>query len=162
VNSLSPSNAHLLSSLIRWIHVLSMAFLLGGSGLLWAAASASSLPTQNGQPNRLFQSLALIYERLAWLSNGLLVLTGVGNLAVFEAGLPGWGTPWGNKLVTKLLVVLFYLIFSLVRSLAVIRMGAEARLSGSSGLHRILSILYAGTLLMVALILALAVRLAHG
>ncbi len=159
--SLEPIFAHFLSLLVRWIHVIFMAILLGGAALLW---SWRFRPNVIGQalPASAFLSVAERYEGLAWLGIGLLVLTGIGNLAAFREGLPGWNTPWGNKLIAKLLSYLFFMIFSLFRSMVVVRLGMDSGEAESSPNWRLLRFFYAGTALFAILILFLAVWLAHG
>ncbi len=158
---MEPIFAHLLSLLVRWIHVISMAILLGGAALLW---SWRIRPNGTGQAlsASAFLSVAERYEGMAWLGIGLLVLTGIGNLAAFREGLPAWNTTWGNKLIAKLLIILFFIGYSLFRSMVIARLAMDSERADSSSSYRILRPLYAGTALFTILILFMAVWLAHG
>lgn len=144
---------------IRWMHIAAMALVLGGALLLWGA----SLRTRNHeqQPLPTVLPVAWTYEWLFWAGLGTLVMTGVGNLGVFGAALPAPAGPWGVKLIAKLLLVLLLMGVSVVRTLLVTRLHAQTTAIGPA-LLPLLRRFYAGTTLLLAAILLLAVSLAHG
>jgi hypothetical protein len=155
---------HLKFLIIRGVHIASMAVLLGGAILLWAASF--SLKSQKaGDDVHLFLFLAGRYEWIAWGAIWLLVFTGVGNLAAFGESLPQRSSDWGTKLGIKLFLVIAFIAFSLVRTAFVARLDTlkdtsmleisrrgQARLGG----------LYAATTLFLIVTVGLAVSLAHG
>lgn len=129
-----------------------MAIVLGGALLLW------SLSVQEEQP---MLRAAEQYERLFWAAIGLLVVTGIGNLGVFGAGLPASVTVWGTKLTLKLFAVLLFMLFSLIRTLLVAQFAdVQSKIDDDSS--SLIRRLYAGTTLFLIVILLLAVSLAHG
>ena len=141
---------HVLHVAIRWVHVAAMATAFGG------AVSVLALATRPGPLGAgAVVGVALRYEWIFW------AMTGIGNLAAFGADLSGPSTPWGATLVLKLGSVLALVFFSLPRTLAV------AHLSGSTGaiaagvVTRLRNV-YAATTGAFAVILGLAVWLAHG
>src|SRR5262245_35746877 len=95
---------HLLSSLIRWLHVAAMAGLLGGAVLVSGIARRPRTPGAVG-PDDPFLVAARAYEWLFWTALGVLVMTGVGNLGAFGPALPGRETAWGGKLIFKLAAI---------------------------------------------------------
>ena len=147
---------HLLHVAIRWVHVAAMATAFGG------AVSVLALAIRPGSlAAGAVVGVALRYEWIFWAAAGVLAMTGIGNLAAFGADLSGPSTPWGATLVLKLGSVLALVVFSLPRTLAV------ARLSGSTGAIATVVVtrlrnLYAATTGAFAVILGLAVWLAHG
>lgn len=66
-------DAHALHLFLRWSHVAAMATALGGAllvtAVVWRRDRHGSL------------AVAVAYERLFWAAAGVLVMTGVGNLA---------------------------------------------------------------------------------
>ena len=158
MKNMSP---HFLSFLTRWIHVAGMAALLGGSLLLWIF-SARWKEEPSGQYSRVFLQVAASFEILFWSAVGLLVLTGIGNLGAFGAGLPGLETAWGRNLALKLGLVLVLALFSLPRSLLVARLEIAEETAGFTRLRPLFLRLYAATTILSLAILYLAVSLAHG
>lgn len=132
---------------IRWVHVVAMAAALGGAFLVtwltWRASADRAL------------DVAVRYEQLFWAAAGLLVMTGVGNLGAFGAGLPEPATEWGRTFTTKLWLIAALVALSLPRSLTVLR-AAAASAPGES-----LRTVYAATTAALAVIVALAISLAH-
>ncbi len=158
--SMLPLDQHLLSFVVRWIHVSSMALLLGGTMFLFVLALRGR--TQPSVDHDRWLSLAARrFEWLFWLAIGVQVITGIGNLGAFGTTLPAPLTPWGIKLVVKLSFVLLLIPLSLVRTFLVARPvlaeGGPAPLPA-----RVAQVIYAGTGLMVGWIVLLAVSLAHG
>lgn len=133
---------------VRWIHVASMAVLLGGAAVIWghlrladdgAVAAAES------------------YEWLFWAATGLVVLTGVGNLGAMAPAVPGPATDWGVTFALKLAAVGGLLAGSLVRTMAV----ARWRAGGGPTADRLRGAYVATTVYLLVLV-ALAEVLAHG
>jgi putative copper export protein len=97
------------------------------------------------------------YEWLFWAAAGVLVMTGVGNLGAFGSGLPEPDTRWGTTLVVKLSSVFVLIVLSVPRTLAV---GALVRERPATA--RRLGFFYGVTAAALALILGIAILLAHG
>lgn len=76
--------------MVRAVHVLSAAFVVGGAIL---AAGAHS------------RSTAKAYEWAFWGAFALLLLTGIGNLGALGAGLPSPASGWGRRFWGKLSLV---------------------------------------------------------
>jgi putative copper export protein len=98
---------------------------------------------------------------LFWAAAGVLAMTGIGNLAAFGASLLGPATNWGTTLLLKLGSVVLLVVLSLPRTLAVARLSASPG-AMAAGLVRTLRNLYGATAGAFAVILALAIWLAHG
>lgn len=147
------------SYLVRWLHVGSMAGLFGGAMLILAISLQS--PDHGGVRHGMLLAVAQTYEWLFWLAVGLLVMTGVGNLGAFGEAVPDRETAWGGKLVVKLAAVGAFALFSLARTLLVIILGAATD-RGASAQRKVLQWAYAGTVLLAAAIVGVAVSLAHG
>jgi putative copper export protein len=146
---------HVLHLAIRWLHVAAMATAFGG------AIMVSTLAARGGVDfARALLPAALRYEWIFWAAAGVLAMTGIGNLAAFGASLLGPATSWGTTLLLKLGSVLALVILSLPRTLAVARLGA-ATASPAASLVTIRN-LYGATTAAFAIILALAIWLAHG
>ena len=156
-----PFDAHFLSFVIRWIHVVAMALLLGGAGLMWGL-SVQTKTLSPSEPQHTLLLAAERYELIFWLAIGLLVMTGVGNLGAFGGALPSPNTTWGQKLTIKLSLVLIFILLSLIRTLLIARIGAVGSDALTMPLSRICLRLYASTTLFTATILVAAVALAHG
>ena len=102
------------------------------------------------------------YEIVFWVAIGLLVMSGIGNLGVFGKGLSDWHTPWGMKLFIKLMFVAVLVFFSLVRTFIVSRLYlSNLQELSASWLHN-MERFYVATALLLAIILTLALGLAHG
>ncbi|MDX1748129.1 MAG: hypothetical protein R3324_19520 [Halobacteriales archaeon] len=143
----------LLSLLVRWVHVLSMALLLGGAVSVWWMFRTAPTDALG-----LRIAAAAAYERLFWLGLGLLVATGVGNLGAMAPAIPTSG-PWAEMFVGKLGLVIVLVVLSLGRSLGLNRVQ-----SGSRSVRRVRPIrhAYAMTAILLVGIVAVAEVLAHG
>jgi len=133
-----------------------MATAFGGSVTVLAL---STRPTSESASAAI--AIAIRYEWMFWTAAGVLAMTGIGNLAAFGAGLLGPATNWGQTLLLKLGSVLALVLLSLPRTLAVARIGA----SSAGELRATLAMLrnlYGATTAGFAVILGLAVWLAHG
>lgn len=149
-----------LHLLIRYLHIVAMALMLGGALLLWRL-SVSAPATDGDAQQRLMLFGARRYEFLFWLALGVIVMTGVGNLGALGAALPGPQSTWGTKFIAKVGFVLVFILFSLMRTLWVARLGAAT--PGAFPTHSAaFQYAYGGTTLFVLAILFLAVSLAHG
>lgn len=152
MNDLEP-----LSLFIRWAHVVGMAAILGGALLVWALTARSS-PV--GPEARTGLLVAQHYEWIFWIAIGIQVMTGVGNLGAFGQALPSSTTAWGIRFTVKLVAVLLLALFSVPRTLAIVRTADHP--SRASAALRVVPALYAATVLLVLVIVALAVWLSHG
>ncbi|WP_049985807.1 hypothetical protein [Halobellus rufus] len=142
------SNA--LHLLVRLVHVLGMAAVLGGTVVGWQTLRAGS-----EVPLATVRRVEVVF----WAAMGLLVATGVGNLGTL--GPPGPSTRWGTVLTIKLSIVIGVVALSAVRSLAVLRLRAgESALPGVA--FDRLRLLYASTAWGLIAVVALAEALAHG
>jgi hypothetical protein len=149
---LDPNVVHVA---IRWLHVAAMATALGG------AISVLALSTRPGADSAgAVLAVAIRYEWIFWAAAGVLAMTGIGNLAAFGAALSGPATNWGITLGLKLGSVLALVILSLPRTLTVARMSASVAMA--PGMVIAVRNLYGATTGAFAVILALAVWLAHG
>ncbi len=151
-----PFDQHLLSFIIRCIHVLSMAFMLGGAILCWGL-SRPGAPAPEQYP-RLLLLATQKYEFFFWTAIGIQLITGIGNIGAIGTGLLGPTSAWGLKLTIKLFAFLLLMLLSVPRSTFNARLN-QALPVVRPGLFRAL---YAGTALYVAGIIILAVALAHG
>ena len=140
---------------IRWAHVAAMATAFGGAITVLAQATRPA-----GDPASAVLSVAIRYEWMFWAAAGVLVMTGIGNLAAFGADLSAPSTPWGTTLALKLGSVLALVILSLPRTLAVARMSHAAGTTPPTIVR--LRNLYGATTGAFAVILGLAIWLAHG
>jgi putative copper export protein len=147
---------HVLHVAIRWLHVAAMATAFGGAVTVLALSTRPA-----GDSAGAALSVALRYEWLFWAAAGVLAMTGIGNLAAFGAGLLGPATNWGTTLLLKLGSVVLLVVLSLPRTLAVARLSASPG-AMTAGLVRTLRNLYGATAGAFAVILALAIWLAHG
>ena len=138
-----------LSLAIRWLHVAAMATAFGGAALIgwltWRETPEPVLP------------IALRYEQLFWAAAGILVMTGIGNLGAFGPSLPSPASDWGRTFLTKLIIVGLLVALSLPRSLGVVLVASRGVARPST-----LRALYGGSAVLLALIVGLAERLAHG
>jgi hypothetical protein len=138
-----------VSLAVRYAHVVAMATVFGGAILVtWLA--------WRGPPDRIAE-VAVRYEQLFWGAAGVLVMTGVGNLGALGPALAAPGTDWGATFIAKLLVVALLVAISLPRSLAVIAIASGARPA-----RRALRSIYGSTTGILAVVVALALKLAHG
>lgn len=131
-----------LHLLVRTVHVLGMAVLLGGSAAVWYALRADrAVPLAT-------------FEWAFWATFGAMLVTGVGNLGTL--GPPAPDTRWGTVLTVKLLVVLAFTLGSGLRTLAVVRLP-----DGYTD-PPALRWLYGATTATLLLLVGLAEVLAHG
>jgi putative copper export protein len=145
-----------LGLFVRWAHVVGMAAILGGALLvLWLTAR----PSGKGAGDVRLE-IAQRYEWTFWAAIGVQAMTGVGNLGAFGQGLPAPTTAWGQRLTVKLVVVLALALLSLPRTLAVSVL--MNRPTTESGRSQVVPSLYAATVMLVLVVVALAVWLAHG
>jgi len=141
-----------LSLLVRSVHVLGMAFVLGGAVAIWWSYRT---------PRRIPVSLAAAYEWLFWGVMGAMLVTGVGNLGAM--GAPGPATRWGTLLTGKLVLVLAFVLGSFLRTAVVLRVRQrEQPDAGAATGHLSLRRSYAATAWLLAVLVALAEVLAHG
>ena len=112
------------SVVVRWLHVVAAASLLGGAGLAWWIVRAA---TRTAAPARTaaVRSVAQGYEWGFWTASGVIVATGVGNLGALAPTVPGPATDWGTVLSVKLALVLALLVGSVVRTLLVASLPAS-------------------------------------
>ena len=150
---LDPTVVHVA---IRWLHVAAMATALGGAITVLALATRPRADSASA-----VVAVATRYEWLFWAAAGILVMTGIGNLAAFGAALLGPSTEWGATLVLKLGLVLLLVVLSLPRTLAVARISVLLEADGRRSIAALRN-LYAATTAAFAVILALALWLAHG
>jgi putative copper export protein len=147
-----------MAFLVRSIHVGSVSFTLGGALLLLIVfAIHRSAPKSSTE---VLIKLMEAYEYGFWAAMGLVVATGVGNLAHFGDGLPGINTDWGQRFSLKLVLVGVLLALSAVRVLALHLVSSTppghraARCPALEGLH-------GATAVMVTGAMGLAVAMAH-
>ena len=145
-----------LGLFVRWAHVVGMAAILGGALLVWWLTARPS--RKDAGDVRL--EIAQRYEWTFWAAIGVQAMTGVGNLGAFGQDLPAPGTAWGLRLTVKLVVVLALALLSLPRTLAVAVL--MNRPAAGSGRSQVVPSLYAATVMVVLVVVALAVWLAHG
>jgi len=150
---LDPTVLHIA---IRWLHVAAMATAFGGAITILALSTRPGVDSASA-----VLALAVRYEWLFWAAAGVLAMTGIGNLAAFGAALLGPATNWGTTLLLKLGSVLALVVLSLPRTLAVARMSASAG-AVAPGVVPTVRNLYGATTGAFAVILALALWLAHG
>ncbi len=146
-----------LGLFVRWAHVVGMAAILGEALLVWWLTARPSR-ADAGSDTRL--EIAQRYEWIFWAAIGVQAMTGVGNLAAFGQSLPASTTGWGVRLTVKLVVVLALALASLPRTLVVVVL--MNRPAAESGGSQVVPSLYAATVMLVLVVVALAVWLAHG
>jgi putative copper export protein len=147
---------HVLHVAIRWVHVAAMATAFGGAITVLALSIRPAVDSA-----RTVAGVAIRYEWMFWAAAGVLAMTGIGNLAAFGAGLLGPATNWGATLLLKLGSVLALVVLSVPRTLAVARISASTG-GNAQGSVTTMRNLYGATTGAFAVILALAVWLAHG
>lgn len=134
--------------LVRTLHVVGMALLLGGTAFAWNALR---------RHGRLAVDELLEFEAAFWGLLAVVVFTGVGNLA--ELGAPVPGSRWGTVLTVKLLVVAGVAALSGLRTAVVYRLSVEGHDEGGGVAVRWL---YAGTAWGLVGVVVLAEVLVHG
>jgi putative copper export protein len=149
-----------MAFIVRLIHVSSASVLFGGALLIFILLKLSKRkPGDPGWP--VVQDVMRLYEWAAWVSLGLIVATGIGNLGHYGDALPGPRTEWGRELTVKLALVLVFLVVSAVRTLTVLMAAGETIATAPSRVVNTLRSLYGATAMFIAGIVALAVSLAH-
>ena len=147
-----------VSLLIRWIHVASVANLLGGAFLLlilaWREIGGATRET-----SRSILVLARTYEAVFWVTLGLIVATGIGNLGAFGTALPGTQSAWGVKFIIKMSVVTLLILFSIARSFFIVSL--DAHTTDFKSPFQFAQFCYGITAALMIAILFLAVSLAH-
>ncbi|MGH8103635.1 MAG: hypothetical protein ACREJQ_03840 [bacterium] len=149
-----------LTFIVRWVHVVSMAVILGGVGLVWSMAPKSRSETPI--TFAVFLRAAEKYEWLFWGAFGLIVMTGVGNLGAFGNAVPDPYSSWGRIFSIKISIVFAFILVSVVRGLVAAGLSASDAGALNPRGCRLLSGLYGVTLLLVAAILLAAEELSHG
>lgn len=134
---------------VRLLHVLAAAVVVGAPIALALVIRARPAP-------EVVESLVGSAERWQWGALGVIVATGVGNIAALGEGLPDPSSAWGRTLVAKLAVVLVLLLASAVRTFVVAGHSLATVESGR------LAAWYAATGILGGVVLGLAVVLAHG
>jgi len=150
---LDPNILHVA---IRWVHVAAMATAFGGAATVLALSTRPAADSASA-----VVGVAIRYEWMFWAAAGVLAMTGIGNLAAFGVGLLGPATNWGATLLLKLGSVLTLVVLSLPRTLAVARISATTPASHPASVTTLRN-LYGATTGAFAVILALAIWLAHG
>jgi putative copper export protein len=148
-------DSHALHIAIRWLHVAAMAIAFGGAVLVVVLFA-------RGLRDSGIVQVAAGYEWAFWGAAGVLAMTGVGNLGNFGAGLPAPGTDWGATLVVKLVTVLALVVVSLPRTFAVTRLVAQVEGAPTKWARDRVRLVYAATTIAFAVIVVMAVTLAHG
>ena len=147
-----------MAFLVRGIHVGSVTFILGGAILLILVFYLNR-STPIG-PTDVMLKLMQAYEYGFWAAMGLIVATGIGNVAHFGDGLPGLSSEWGQRFTVKLALVGVLLLVSSVRVLALYLVSstpAELRPSRVANLEG----LYGATAVIAAGAMGLAIAMAH-
>ncbi len=148
-----------MAFLVRGIHVGSVTFVLGGALLLVLVfyLNRSGPLTSTDVLLKLMEA----YEHGFWAAMGLIVATGVGNVAHFGDGLPGTESTWGARFFLKLVLVGVLLAISAVRVLALYLVTStppehrgRARLANLQGLYSATAVIATGAG-------ALAIAMAH-
>ena len=96
---------------IRLLHVLSVGGLLGGTAVIWLAFRVD---------DGISVPLLSWFEGIFWGAIGMIVFTGLGNLAAF--GVPDPDTTRGVVLTLKLGCLLLIVVGSVVRTFAVVQL----------------------------------------
>jgi hypothetical protein len=142
---------------VRYVHVASVALLIGGAfimlaGILWARSVL--------EPAALF-GVAAAYEWIFWSVVGVTAATGVSNLGLKGDGLLGPETTWGRALSVKLTAAFIILALSLIRTDMVSRCRAASGAHPERG-RVVLAALYGLTIAVLLTALWLGLGLAHG
>ena len=149
-----------MAFLVRIVHVSSVAFLFGGALLIFILLHFVS-GNRDASARRMLFDLMRAFEWGSWASLGLVIATGVGNLAHFGEGLPDARSEWGREFTLKLGLVLAFLVFSAVRTLSVTVAASHPDVTAAPRTQRRLGTLYGITAAVAAAIVAVAVSLAH-
>ena len=149
-----------MAFLVRWLHVTAVAFVFGGALLIFFLLYFVSV-NRDASARRVIFDLMRAFEWGSWAALGLVVATGVGNLAHFGAGLPEPRSDWGRELTLKLGLVLAFLVFSAVRTLSVVTAANQRDEAVMPKAQRRLGTLYGITAAVIGSIVGVAVALAH-
>jgi hypothetical protein len=145
---LTPADHHVMALAIRWLHVAAMSVAFGGGFLVAWLSYRTSV-------DRLIETAAR-YEQAFWAAAAVLVMTGVGNLGAFGENLFEPSTAWGTTFIVKLWLVAALIAVSLPRSLIVALLISQDRPRPID-----LRPVYTATTVMFAVIVAVAIVLAH-
>ena len=146
----------ILSIAYRLLHLLGMGILVGGALVL----AMSAVGAADSQTRWL--CLALRYERLFWPVLALQVLTGVGNIGTLGEAVPGPATLWGGWLALKFIAIGLVVPLSLTRTVAVARLVAVSERALPARGMSMFGRMYLTSAALLAAVVYLAVRLAHG
>ncbi|MCK9486491.1 MAG: hypothetical protein M0R73_07295 [Dehalococcoidia bacterium] len=134
---------------VRLLHVLAAVVAVG-------APVALALVIRAGPEPRVVEALVARAERWQWVALAVLVATGVGNLGALGDAIPDAGSAWGRTLFAKLGFVLALLAVSAVRTFVIAGHSLSSVPTGR------LAGWYGGTGALGAVIVVLAVVMAHG
>lgn len=98
--------------LLRVVHVVTAAGVVGIPVTLAVVLRSNPAPD-------VIARLGGPMERLQWSALGVMVATGVGNLAALGGELPSFDSQWGRTLTIKLAMVLGLLVVSAIRTFVV-------------------------------------------
>jgi uncharacterized membrane protein len=149
------------SFIVRWVHVLAMLVVVGGSTslcIMFLSPPGERVSIHDDMRLRAARG----YEWAFWTAIGVLVLTGVGNAGALAGHLPTPETLWGRKFLAKLFGAVLLLLVSLVRTCLVSQSGRveSARPGGPEA--QMIGGGYAVSAFLAVAVLTLAVSLAHG
>ncbi|MFN8559718.1 MAG: hypothetical protein U0531_21025 [Dehalococcoidia bacterium] len=151
-------SAHTWHVAVRLVHVGAAAVVFGGLALV----TLLLLQRRRADDATPLLGVVELFERVAWLALGVIVMTGVGNAGAIGRALPGPSSVWGGRFAVKLAAVLLLLLLSLVRSAAVTHAAARAPVALAAEAVNPLLRLYGLSVTLTGVILGLAVFLAHG
>jgi uncharacterized membrane protein len=156
------------SVVVRWLHVVAAASVLGGAGLAWWMVR-DAMRTDDSSRAAAALSVSRAYEWGFWAAVGVVVATGVGNLGALAPAVPGPDTGWGTTLSVKLVLALALLVGSVVRTVLAAGPSSGRMDETASGQPRVdsrrLAVLrsaYAVTAAWLLVIVGFAEVLAHG
>ncbi len=139
----------------RYLHVASIALLVGGASLACVVCAWPLVAVEAAAV------VGLAYEWMFWTVVGITALTGISNLGLKGDGLLDAQTTWGTALTVKLALVLTLLAMSFVRT-NVVRRWCDGASRRAGGIGRILMFFYGGTAAAILSIAWLGLGLAHG
>ena len=144
--------------LARCLQGLALAVALGGTLLIWRRSRFA--PGQDPVAYRLrVLHLAARYERWFWLSLGVVLLAGLGSLALASGSSPPpAGLSW--PLVVAVLVLLVFLALAGLRTISLIQLSLAGDNASPRNL-RLFPLLYGGTGLALIGLACLALVLAR-
>ena len=148
------------SFVVRWVHILAMVIVVGGSTslcIMFLIPPGDRVSIQDEMRLRAARG----YEWAFWTAIGLLVLTGMGNAGAFAGHLPTPETVWGRKFVAKLFGVLGLILVSFLRT-CLVAQGAVQGVRFGSPARQMIGGAYAATAFLGVAVITLALSLAHG